>query len=110
MSDSDISEDEEADADGDDDSDGNFILAKDGTAFVRWEKMSGHTVNPFVQRGFNRRAEFKLHNYTEKREIDYFESMFPWHLIPKIATLMTTRDYLLGFDSEWVVTRGRAAT
>ncbi len=48
MSDSDISEEEEAATCGDDDPDGKFILAKDGTAFVRWEKMAGRTVDPCV--------------------------------------------------------------
>jgi len=80
--------------------DGNVIISKDGTAFGKWNKMAGRTIDPFVKRGFKRRAELKLHNYTEKKEIDYFESMFPCHLIPKIATLMIARDCLLGFGSE----------
>ena len=32
--------------------------------------------------------------------------MFPWHLLPEIAALMTARGRLLGFGSEWIVTRG----
>ena len=106
VSDSDGSIVEESDSGSEDESEAGVIIAKDGTAFVRWEKMAGRTVDPFVQRGYNRRAEFKLHNHTEKKEIDYFESMFPWHLIPEIAALMTTRGCLLGFGGDWTVTRG----
>ncbi len=81
-------------------------LPKTARPFARWEKMAGRTVDPFVQRGFNKRTEFKLHNYTEKNEIDYFDFMPSWHLIPEFATLMTARGCLLGFGSEWDITRG----
>ena len=106
MSDSDESEGNDSKCSGENESDGNVIISKYGTVFVRWDKMAGRTFDPFIHRGFNRRAEFKLYNYTEKKEIDYFESMFPWHLIPEVATLMTSRGCLLGFGSEWTVTRG----
>ena len=68
--------------------------------------MEGRTLYPFINRGYNRRTEFKMHNYGEKTERDYFELMFPWYLLAEITTLMTARDRLLGFGSEWVVTRG----
>ncbi len=63
-------------------------------------------MDPFLQRGYNRRAEYKLHNYSEKTKLEYFESMFPWNLIAGIASLMTARGRLLAMGSEWVVTRG----
>jgi hypothetical protein len=79
---------------------------KNGNSFVDWNKMEGRTVDPFVQKGYNRRAEFKLHNYTEKTERDFFEAMFPWETIPEIASLMTARGRLLGYGPDWSVSRG----
>ena len=52
------------------------------------------------------RAEFKLHNYTEKIKREFFESMFPWDLIPEIASLMTARGPRLGCGPVWSVSRG----
>ncbi len=83
-----------------------FIHVKEGHAFVDWKKMEGHTIKPFLKRGYNRRAEYKLHNYTEKTTLEYFESMLPWNQITNIATLITARGQLLAMKSEWVVTRG----
>ncbi len=103
---SDESEDNKSDSYYGEESESDTIRAKDGTGFVTWNKMEGRNVDPFVQRGYNRRAEFKMHNYTEKTESDYFESMFPWHLLPEIAALMTARSRLVGFGSEWNVTHG----
>ncbi len=70
--------------------------------------MEDRNVDPFLQRGYNRGggAEYKLHNYTEKIERDYFESMFPLDLIMEIATLMTAHGRLLGLGSEWTVSNG----
>ena len=51
------------------------------------------------------RAYIKLYNYTEKTERDFFESMFPWVLIPGIG-LMTTKGRLLGCGPDWSVSHG----
>ncbi len=64
-----------------------------------WDKMAGRTVDLFVHRGYIRRAEFKPYNDTEKKEIDYFEFMSPWDLLPEIAALLTARGCLLGFGN-----------
>jgi hypothetical protein len=56
---------------------GDIIRLKDGTDFVEWTKMEGRTVDLFVQRGYNKRADFKLHNYNEKNEREFFETVFP---------------------------------
>ena len=47
--------------------------------------MEGRTKDPFVQRGYNKRAEFKFHNYTEKIERKFFDAVFPWHLLEEAA-------------------------
>jgi hypothetical protein len=62
--------------------------------------MEGHTVDPFVQRGYNKSIECKLRNYTEKTEREFFEAMFPWHLFEKIASRMTPRGRLLGLGND----------
>ncbi len=106
IDDSDESEGNVSDSDCGEESEGDVILVKHGTSFVTWNKIEGRAVDPFVQRGYNRRVEYKMHNYTEKTKTKYFESMFPWHILPEIAALMTARGRLLGFGSEWTITRG----
>jgi hypothetical protein len=78
-------------------SDENIICIKNGYFYVEWTKMERRTVDPFVQKGCNKRAEFKLHNYIEKSDRAYFEAMFPWDLIPKIVSLMAARERVLGY-------------
>ena len=79
---------------------GDIIRLNDGTDFVEWTKMEGRTVDPFVQRGYNKRAEFKLRNYIEKTEREFFEALFPWHLHVDIASRMTSWGRLLGFGED----------
>jgi hypothetical protein len=48
--------------------------------------MDDRSIDSSVQRGYNKRAEFKLHNYTEKTERKFFEAVFPWYLLEDIAS------------------------
>ena len=85
---------------------GDFIRLKDGTDFVERTKMEGGPVDPFAQRGYNKRAETKLHNYTDKTGREFFEAAFPWHLLEEIDSQMHARGRLLGFGKDWTIARG----
>jgi len=58
-----------------------IILVKNGNSLVEWNKMEGRILDPFLQKSYNERAEFKLHNYTEKIEREFFESVLPMDLL-----------------------------
>ena len=73
-----------------------------------WDTNRGRTVDPFAQRGYNRRAVFNLHNFTEKFELEFFEACFPSEMVPEIADMISKRGRDLGFGPTWEVSPGMA--
>jgi len=68
LGDSNEFEDNNLDFVGENEAEGDAILAKDGTAFVSWNKIEGRIwIRSYIE------AEFKMENYTEKKEINYLE-------------------------------------
>ena len=96
------------------DSEDEGLVAEDTITLkggMKWTTDKGRTVDPFLQRGYQRPAIFKLHNFTEKQEVDYFGACFPMDLIQQIAELMTRRGRNeLQLGSSWEVTRGEVYT
>jgi hypothetical protein len=73
---------------------------------VKWKKGAGRNVDPFRVRGWNRPAELRLFNYTERKEVDYFQACFPSDLVTQIAEATTLRGQQLGLGHAWKVTPG----
>jgi hypothetical protein len=71
-----------------------------------WVLGAGRTVDHALCSGYARAAEYKLHNFTEKRELIFFQSVFPISTVEGMATRMTSKGVELGFGSSWAVTHG----
>jgi len=74
-----------------------------------WKLYQGRTIDPSLSGvGFHGCDRFRLHNFTEKSEQDYFELCFPSNILPDIAAGMTAKGKVLGFGSGWSVLVGEA--
>jgi len=74
-----------------------------------WKLYQGRTIDPSLSGvGFHGCDRFRLHNFTEKSEQDYFELCFPSNLLPDIAAGMTAKGKVRGFGSGWSVLVGEA--
>jgi hypothetical protein len=67
--------------------DDRFVYAHD----VQWEKGVGRSHCPAATGGFSSAASFRLHNYEDKSELEYFLTCFPNILVEEICDLMSKK-------------------
>ena len=73
---------------------------------VVWFKNQGRVVDPMATFGYQRPPLYKLHGFTTKNELEFFQSFFPVNLINETAACMTTNGRRLGYGTHWEVTPG----
>ena len=73
---------------------------------VVWIKSQGRVVDPMANDGYQRPPRYKLHGFTCKNELEFFESFFPTNLINETAACMTQNGQRIGFGTTWEVTPG----